>query len=124
MRDLLTLTIHLLVTCIKLLRPGDVRAVAAESLLLKHEILISNRSRLRAPNLTTLDRFVLGLTTLFIGPQRISKLSALLAAGRFCIYDFQCDFGGKSTCPRTTNQYLRPRFVTSYRTEIARCDRA
>ena len=30
MRDLLTLTIHLLVTCIKLLRPGGVRAVAAE----------------------------------------------------------------------------------------------
>jgi hypothetical protein len=45
MRDLLTLTIHLLVTCIKLLRPGGVRAVAAESLLLKHQILISNRSR-------------------------------------------------------------------------------
>jgi len=77
MRDLLTLTIHLLVTCIKLLRPGDVRAVAAESLLLKHEILISNRSRLRAPNLTTLDRFVLGLTTLFIRPHQISTLSVL-----------------------------------------------
>ena len=81
MRDLLTLTIHLLVTCMKLLRPGGVRAVAAESLLLKHQILISNRSRRRAPNLTTLDRFVLGLTTLFIRPHRISKLSALLATG-------------------------------------------
>ncbi|MGY8994491.1 MAG: helix-turn-helix domain-containing protein, partial [Rhodospirillales bacterium] len=66
---------------IKLLRPGGVRAVAAESLLLKHQILLSNRSRLRAPNLTTLDRFVLGLTTLFIKPHRISKLSALLVAG-------------------------------------------
>lgn len=81
MRDLLILTIHLLVTCAKLLRPGGVRAVAAESLLLKHQILISNRSRLRAPNLTTLDRFVLGLTTLFIRPRRISKLSALFATG-------------------------------------------
>jgi putative transposase len=81
MRDLLILTIHLFVTCMKLLRPGGVRAVAAESLLLKHQILISNRSRLRAPNLTTLDRFVLGLTTLFIRPHRISKLSSLLATG-------------------------------------------
>ena len=81
MRDLLILTIHLLVTCTKLLRPGGVRAVAAESLILKHQILISNRSRRRAPNLTTLDRFVLGLTTLFIRPHRISKLSALLATG-------------------------------------------
>ena len=81
MRDLFILTIHLLVTCAKLLRPGGVRAVAAESLLLKHQILISNRSRLRAPNLTTLDRFVLRLATLFIRPHRISKLSALLATG-------------------------------------------
>ena len=34
--DLLTLAIHLLVTVAKLLRPGGVRAVAAESLVLKH----------------------------------------------------------------------------------------
>jgi hypothetical protein len=35
MRELLILTIHLLVTFAKLLRLGGVRAVAAESLLLK-----------------------------------------------------------------------------------------
>jgi putative transposase len=61
-----------------LLRPGGVRAVAAESLLLKHQLVISSRSRKRAPNLTTLDRFVLGLTTLFINPHRIAKLGALV----------------------------------------------
>ena len=76
--DLLTLAIHLLVTVAKLLRPGGVRAVAAESLLLKHQLLISNRSRRRAPNLTTLDRFVLGLTTLFVSPRRIAKLGAFV----------------------------------------------
>jgi hypothetical protein len=81
MRDLLILTIQLLVTCAKILRSGGVRAVAAESLLLKHQILISNRSRQRAPNLTTLDRFVLGPTTLFIAPRRIPKLSTILRAG-------------------------------------------
>ena len=78
MRELLILAIHLLVTVAKLLRPGGVRAVAAESLLLKHQLLISNRSRQRAPNLTTLDRFVLGLTTLFVSPRRIAKLGALV----------------------------------------------
>ncbi len=78
MRDLLFLAIHLLATGTKLLRPGGVRAVAAESLLLKHQIMISNRSRQRAPNLTTLDRFVLALTTLFIKLHRISKLSVLI----------------------------------------------
>ena len=67
-----------LVLLAKLLRPGGVRAVAAESLLLKHQILISHRSRQRAPSLTSLDRVVLGLTTLFVSPRRIPKLGALV----------------------------------------------
>jgi len=74
MRELLLLAIHLLSTFANFLRPCGVRAVAAESLLLKHQLLISNRSRQRVPNLSTLDRFVLGLTTLFVGPRRIAKL--------------------------------------------------
>ncbi len=78
MRDLLILAVHLLVTIAKLLRPGGGRAVAAESLLLIHQLQIVNRSRQRAPNLTTLDRFVLGLTTLFIRPHRIPKVAAML----------------------------------------------
>jgi putative transposase len=78
MRDLVILAIHLLVTLAKLLRPGGVRAVAAESLLLKHQLLISNRARQRAPNLTATDRVVLGLTTLFVSRRRIPKLGALI----------------------------------------------
>jgi hypothetical protein len=64
MRELLILATHLLVTLTRLLRPGGVRALAAEPLPLKHHLLISNRSRQRAPNLTTLDRVVLGIVAL------------------------------------------------------------
>ena len=78
MRELLILAIHLLVTVAKLLRPGGIRALAAESLLLKHQLLISNRSRHRAPNLTTLDRLVLGSITLFLSPRRIRRCGALI----------------------------------------------
>jgi hypothetical protein len=78
MREFLILAVHVLVTCARLLRPGGVRAVAAESLLLKHQLIISNRSRRRAPNLTSVDRAVLGLTTLWIRPGRLSKLGALV----------------------------------------------
>ena len=78
MRDVLLLAIHLFVTIVKLMRPGGLRAVAAESLLLKHQLLISNRSRQRAPNVTTLDRFVLGLAALFVNPRRFPKLGALI----------------------------------------------
>src|SRR5947199_1782049 len=80
MRDVLVLGVHLLVTFAKLLRPGGVRAVAAESLLLKHQLVIGNRVRKRAPNLTTLDRFVLGLTALFVSPRRIAKVGVLVKA--------------------------------------------
>jgi hypothetical protein len=45
---------------------------------IKHQLLISNRSRQRAPNLTMLDRLGLGLTTLFVSPHRIPKLSAII----------------------------------------------
>ncbi len=79
MRDVALLGIHLLVTFVRLLRPNGVRAVAAESLLLKHQLLISNRSRRRAPNLTSIDRLVLGLTTQFVSPRRIPKLSVILS---------------------------------------------
>jgi len=78
MRDHLTLVIHLLVTIAKLFRPGGARAVAAESLVLKHQLLIYNRSTQRAPNLTSFDRFVLTFTTLFVNPRRISKLGVII----------------------------------------------
>ena len=73
MREVLVLAVHLLVTVAKLMRPGGARAVCAESLLLKHQLLISNRSRKRASNLTAFDRFLLGLTTLYMSPRRIPK---------------------------------------------------
>ena len=44
MRDAATLTIHLLVTIAHLLGPGGVRSIVAESLLVKHQLLILNRS--------------------------------------------------------------------------------
>jgi len=55
-----------------------VHTIAAESLLLKQQIIIGDRSRRRAPNLTSLDRLVLGLLTLFIKPHRIPKLATML----------------------------------------------
>jgi hypothetical protein len=99
MRDLVILAIHLLATFAKLFRAGGVRAVAAESLLLKHQLLIGNRARQRAPNLTPTDRFVLGLTTLFVSPTRIPKLGALIKPAtllkfhrRWSIASIACSF--------------------------------
>ena len=55
MIHLLILAVHLLATIAKLLRPGGVRSVMAESLLLRHRLIISSRARRRAPNLNSFD---------------------------------------------------------------------
>ena len=47
MRDLIILFVHLITTVLRVVRPGDVRAVIAESVLSKHQLLILNRSRRR-----------------------------------------------------------------------------
>jgi hypothetical protein len=72
------LLLHCLTTLARLLGPGGTRAVIAETLLIKHQLVILNRSRRRAPNLTTTDRIVMGLCTLFISPTRIQKVAAVL----------------------------------------------
>jgi hypothetical protein len=78
MIHLLILAVHLLATIASLLRPGGVRAVVAESLLLKHQLVISSRARRRAPNLNSFDRFVLGLGSLFVPESRLPKLAVIL----------------------------------------------
>ncbi len=82
MRDLLLLAIRLLAMVAKLLRPAGVRPVTAESLLLKQQMIIGNRSRRRAPNLTSLDRFALGLLTLLIKPHRFPSSQQSLSHAR------------------------------------------
>ena len=66
MRDLLALFLHFLTTLARLLGPGGTRAVIAETLLIKHQLVVLNRSRRRAPNLTATDRIVMVLSLLKI----------------------------------------------------------
>ena len=56
MKDLLLPLLHLAVTAAKLCRPGGVRAVIAENLLLKQQLIVLRRSRQRAPNLLSPGR--------------------------------------------------------------------
>ena len=60
MKDLLVLLAHLLTTIAKLLGPGGAKAIVADSLLMKQQLLTINRSRRRAPNLMPIDRMLLG----------------------------------------------------------------
>src|SRR5262249_51564554 len=50
-------------------------AVVAESVLAKHQLLILNRSRQRAPNLRALDRLIAGICSLWIKPNRLRRVA-------------------------------------------------
>jgi len=78
MRDVAILFIHVLATVLKLIRPGGTRSVVAESLLLKHQLLILNRSRQRAPNLKLFDRVVTGMCAGLIHPARLFRSAIVL----------------------------------------------
>jgi hypothetical protein len=78
MRDLGVLFIHFIAVLARLVGPGGVRSLVAESLLLKHQILILNRSRKRSPNLYASDRILAGLMTLLVRPTRLLRSAIVL----------------------------------------------
>ena len=75
MRDLVILLVHLITTILRLVRPGGVRAIVAESFVIKHQLLILNRSRRRAPNLRVVDRLIAGVCSLWIKPSRLQRVA-------------------------------------------------
>jgi transposase InsO family protein len=78
MTNFLFTLLHLTVTTAKLCRPGGVRAVIAENLLLKQQLLVLRRGRRRAPNLTGSDRLFCGFASLFLSLSRIQKVALAL----------------------------------------------
>jgi len=78
MKDLLILLAHLLTTLAKLMGPGGARTVVADSLLMKQQLLVINRSRQRAPNLSALDRFLFGFWSLFLNPRHLQRAAVII----------------------------------------------
>jgi hypothetical protein len=75
---LAVLLVHLVATVARLAGSGGVRAVVAESLLLKQQLLILNRSRRRAPRLLVRDRVVAGICALLMHPARLVRAAIVL----------------------------------------------
>src|SRR6202045_5215795 len=78
MHDFLFLLLHLIVSIVRLVKPGGFRSVVAESVLMRHQLLILNRGRRRAPNLRSADRVIAGLCTLFMRPVRVLRSAIVL----------------------------------------------
>lgn len=78
MRHVLLSLLHLAVMAAKLCGPGGVRAVIAENLLLKQQLIVRRRARQRAPNLLRSDRLLCGFWSLVLSPGRIRTVAVAL----------------------------------------------
>lgn len=78
MKSVLLLFAHFLTTLARLLGPGGLKAVLAENLLIKHQLLVLNRSRQRAPALSPVDRMFMGFWTLFMKPRRLLRAAVAI----------------------------------------------
>src|SRR5712671_6305310 len=75
MKNLLITLLHFAVVTAKLCGPGGVRAVIAENLVLKQQLIVLRRGCQRAPNLALSDRLICGLASLVLSPRRIRKVA-------------------------------------------------
>jgi hypothetical protein len=78
MKNAVVLLVHLLAGLSLLLGTGGTRAVLAENILLKQQLLVLQRSRRRAPNLRPADRFLFGFCSQFLSPRRLIRTAIIL----------------------------------------------
>ena len=78
MKEKMELLIHLIVSFVRLLKPGGMKAVIAETMIMKQRLIVMNRGRTRAPKLGTSDRFLFGLLAHFINVKRLYRVAVII----------------------------------------------
>jgi transposase InsO family protein len=78
MTEKMELLVHLIVSLVRLLKPGGLKVVMAETMAMKQQLIVMNRGRSRSPKLTTSDRFLFGLLAFFIDEKRLQKVAIII----------------------------------------------
>ena len=78
MRYPLFFLFHFLACFIKLLRPGGIKSITAENLVLRQQLIIMNRARKRSPRLTRADRTLFAILAHVIPFGRLRKLAIVV----------------------------------------------
>jgi len=63
---------------IKLSRPGGVKSMAAENMLLRQQLISIRRKQKRSPKLIISVRLIYGILASFINPRRLSRLAIVI----------------------------------------------
>jgi len=78
MTKLIALIFSSIVLCQRLLSPGGIRAVAAENMALRQQLITLSRSQKRAPKLTFFEKITFGLLVSLMSVKRITKIAIIL----------------------------------------------
>jgi len=78
MKNAMVLLVKLLARRAILLGTGGTRAVLAENILLRQQLLVLRRSRRRAPNLRPADRLLFGFWSQLLSPRRLIRTAIIL----------------------------------------------
>src|SRR5262245_39388073 len=126
MRDLVLALFHLAVVTARLCGSDGVRAVMAENLLLKPQLIVLRRTRKRAPNLSATDRLLSGFRSMFRddhdGFRRLAR-GAPSAAGRLTLRRRQAPSGAGGVRRRVRAQQQLLRRLVAHWTDITRSHR-
>ena len=78
MINILQFIFLLLTTVFKFSKPGGAKAIVAENICLRQQLITLTRTRERSPNLSHWDRFILALCASLINAKRLSRISIIL----------------------------------------------
>jgi hypothetical protein len=78
MAEKMELLVHLIISLVRLLKPGGMKGVMAETMAMKQQLIVMNRGKSRSPKLTTSDRFLFGLLAFFIDEKRLQKVAVII----------------------------------------------
>ena len=78
MMKLIALISNYIVLCLRLLSRGGVRAVAAENMVLRQQLITLSRNQKRAPRLTFFEKITFGLFASMISARRLTRIAIIL----------------------------------------------
>lgn len=78
MKSTVLLVVHSLVLTVKALRPGEIKALIAENLILKHQLTVLSRTRQRSPNMKATDGFLFGMLSLVVARKRLRSAAVII----------------------------------------------
>ena len=78
MKNLFILLFHFLRTFLILMKPGGAKALLAENITLRKQLILVKRTRKRVPNLNVWDRLYFAFLTAIIYPKRIARVAIII----------------------------------------------